>query len=120
MFTPSAFPEHLEMSVEKPPPKPTSKEKLNTFLASRDVSPVRTKMAIPWDKASKRTKRHYIRKAKQVLQATLDEISPANAEYLLKAIKETVELEGVDDVVLLRALADCYENASNWRSRRMI
>ena len=54
----------------------TTKDKLNSFLASRDISPICSTMVMPWDTAADRTKRHYVRKAKQVVFATLKEIAP--------------------------------------------
>lgn len=52
------------------------KEKLNIYLASCDVSPVCSSINTLWDEASARTKRHYVRKAKQVVKVTLEEIAP--------------------------------------------
>ena len=45
-------------------------------------------MKIPWDEAVGRTKRHYLRKARQVVFATLEEIAPNNSDPLLRAVKE--------------------------------
>ena len=99
----------------------TPKNKLNNFLAARDVSPIRTSMKVSWDEASGRTKRHYLRKAKQVVFATLEEMAPNNSEMLFRAMKEK-QLDGDEstDSTLLEALAACYENASHWSSRRQI
>ena len=99
----------------------TPKSKLNSFLAARDVSPIRTSMKASWDEAAGRTKRHYLRKAKQVVFATLEEIAPNNSEMLFRAMKEKQlgDDEGMDST-LLEALAACYENASHWSSRRQI
>lgn len=126
MFSPSAMSETLELSQTElipqtpQPTAPTSRDKLNAFLASRDISPVRTTMVTSWDRASERTKRHYLRKARQVLSASLDEISPLNSEIMLKAIKESHDTDGDHDETLLEALAECFENATHWRSRRQI
>jgi len=45
-------PSILEEKSESP------REKLNEFLASRDISPIRHSLDQPWIEASKRTKRH--------------------------------------------------------------
>ena len=99
----------------------TSRDMLNTFLAARDVSPIRSSMKTSWDEAAGRTKRHYLRKARQVVFACLDEIAPTNSEMLFRSKKESQlnKDEGMD-CILLEALAACYENASHWSSRRQI
>ena len=71
-FSPSAVSELSQMED----PNITPREKLNVFLASRDVSPIRTAMNTSWHAAADRTKRHYLRKARQVIHATLEEIAP--------------------------------------------
>ena len=48
-------------------------EKLNSFLESRDIGPVRHPMKTQWEEASERTKRRHTRKAKQAVDAVLDE-----------------------------------------------
>ncbi|RMX37910.1 hypothetical protein pdam_00007043, partial [Pocillopora damicornis] len=60
----------------------SSRDKLNKFLASRDISPVRSQLKMPWDMASDRTQRFHIRKAKQVVDAALGEIAPQDTEKL--------------------------------------
>ena len=82
----------------------TPRDKLNTFLAARDVSPIRFSMKTSWDEAAGRTKRHYLRKARQVVFASLEEIAPNNSEMLFRAMKES----------------QSYENASHWSSLRQI
>ena len=99
----------------------TPRDKLNTFLAARDVSPIRFSMKTSWDEAAGRTKRHYLRKARQVVFASLEEIAPNNSEMLFRATKESqLDKDEGMDCVLLEALAACYENASHWSSRRQI
>ena len=125
-FTPSVIPKDFDLSIpsqseEDTLPSSTPKDKLNCFLAARDVSPVRSVMKIPWDEAAGRTKRHYLRKARQVVFATLEEIAPNNSDSLLRAVKERqLNDDGGTDYFLLEALAECYENASHWSSRRQI
>ena len=125
-FTPSAIPNDFDLSISSQSEEgirqsSTPKDKLNCFLPPTDVSPVRSIMKIPWDKAAGRTKRHYLRKARQVVFATLDEIAPDNCDQLLRAVKERQLAEdGGTDYFLLEALAECYENASHWSCRRQI
>ena len=47
----------------------TSREKLNKFLISRYLSPIRHSLETPWAEASERTKRLYTRKVGQVVNA---------------------------------------------------
>ncbi|XP_078377327.1 uncharacterized protein LOC144660537 [Oculina patagonica] len=55
----------------------TPLNKLNEFLESRDVSPVRHTVTIPWNaEASERTRRRHLRKAQQAVGAVLDEVAP--------------------------------------------
>jgi hypothetical protein len=69
---------------------------------------------IPWEEAAGRSKRHYLRKARQVVFAALEEIAPNNSEMLFRAIKERQLDENDDrDCMLLEALTACYENASH-------
>ena len=78
-------------------------------------------MKVSWDEASGWTKRHYLRKAKQVVFPTLKEMAPNNSEMLFRAMKEK-QLDGDEgmDSTLLEALAACYENVSHWSSHRQI
>ncbi len=111
----------IDLSREEGRDKQNSKEKLNSFLTSRDVSPIRNSLTIPWDKATERTKRFYIRKAKQVVSAALEEIAPESSEMLLIALKtECKDEPSCSDSTLLEALVECYNNASTWSSRRQI
>ena len=133
LFTPSAMSQVTDQSVisqseDDVQEISTPKDKLNSFLVARDVSPVRTSMQTPWYKAAGRTKRHYLRKARQVVYATLEEIASNNSEMIFRALKdrklndndEEEEEEESLDSSLLEALAECYENASHWSSRRQI
>jgi len=100
--------------------EPTPREILNSYLASRDVSPIRTSMNTSWDKASERTKRHYARKAKQVVHTTLEELAPQQSAMLLNTLKTNDDDDDDADLVLLEALVECYKNASQWSGQRQI
>jgi len=56
--------------------------KLNDFLDSRDISPVRHTVTVPWDDASERTRRRHLRKAQQAVCAVLEEVAPKQSEKL--------------------------------------
>ena len=86
MFSPSGLSQESDVSYAMTPAtaanKDSPKDKLNSFLASRDISPIRYSMTTSWDAAADRTKRHYIRKAKQVIFASLEEIAPSSSQML--------------------------------------
>ena len=103
----------------------SSRDKLNKFLASGDISPVRSQLKMPWDMASDRTQRFHIRKAKQVVDAALGEIAPQDAEKLwISLVQSKVAAQQTNDEAidfkLADALAECYKNAEHWGSRRQI
>jgi hypothetical protein len=102
-------------------------EKLNEFLESRDISPVRNVMRSQWENANERTKRRYVRKTRQAITAFLEEVAPDQHHHLWKVVISKPldpqypikEQEDVDSV-LMKALAQCYENASRWDTKRQI
>ena len=105
-----------------PPPIPDQAlVKLNEFLVSRDVSPVRHKLSVPWDNAHERTKRRYARKAKQSVREVFEVIAPGQSEKLLAAVGGNVPLERSQaEEELLEALAESYLNATAWSTKRQI
>ena len=98
----------------------SSREKLNLFLASRGVSPIRYAMVTPWEEAAERTKRFHTRKARKVVIAALEEIAPHSAEMLLDCLKSSKEDEEDIDSTLMGILVECYENAGHWSTRRQL
>ena len=97
--------------------------KLNEFLSSRDVSPVRHTVTVPWDEASERTRHHHLRKTQQAVSAVLEEVAPKQSEKLWYSLvpsltqKFSTDSESEDkdvDNVLVNALTECYSNASNF------
>ena len=110
---------------------PSSLEHLNTFLESRDISPVRYTLRTPWNEASDRTKRQHVRKARQAVSAVISEVAPEEPGQLWQALStsqvaqrlftpDTESDPGTTDVTLLEALATCYKNADQWDTRRQI
>jgi len=100
--------------------EPVSRELLNSFLATRDISPVRHQLTLPWDEASQRTKRRHLRKAKQVVFAALEELAPESPEMLLSSLQASVDDDDNVDESLMEALVECFNNASHWSTRRQI
>ncbi|CAH3140230.1 unnamed protein product [Porites lobata] len=93
-------------------------KKLNDFLASRDVSPVRHKLSVPWESANERTKRRYSRKAKQSVQEVIEVISPGQSDKLLTTLGESLPAERTQaEEEILEALAESYLNATHWSTR---
>ena len=104
----------------------SSKDKLNEFLSSRDISPIRSKLKTTWQLTKERTKHHYFRKARQAVQAVIEEIAPEDTgslwEALLssKACEFPLDTKDHADVTLIEALTECYNNAGHWSTRRQI
>ena len=92
LFSPSAISQAFDLSMtsqyDEEPSTSTPQGKLNCFIAARDVSPIRTSMMTPSEETAGRSKRHYLRKARQVVFAILEEIAHNNSERLFRAIKE--------------------------------
>ena len=68
-------------------------EKMNQFLESKDVSPVRYPVSVPWSEASNRTRRRHVRKARQAVGAVLEEIAPRQSAHLWKTLVSFKSLE---------------------------
>ena len=94
---------------------------LNKYLASRDISPVRSALLTPWDEASERTKRHYKGEAKQVVDATLEEIAPQDHDHLFRSVSQSYASSTMNlDSTWMEAIKECYANADHWSTRRQI
>ena len=76
--------------------------------------------ATPWDEASARTKRLHTRRARQVIDACLEEIAPQEKHNLLRIVCESQNTSENIDPILLEALVECYSNADHWGTRRQI
>ena len=105
----------------------TPLEKMNDFLSSKDISPVRPPLKIPWEKASERTKRRHIRETDQAVGAVLEEVTPNQFSQLWQSFVKSnpyprdTEKKGDDfDTALMKDLTECYQNASTWRTRLQI
>ena len=120
--------ESSEDSDETHKPSTSSRKKLNEFLACRDVSPICYHLKKPWNLVADRKQRYHTCKARQVVTAALEEIAPQDTENLWNSLvksnrvmpQTTSEEEEPLDVTLIEALAECYNNASHWSTRRQI
>ena len=127
--TPAAFHVTVDSTFKTPGEKDEVKplEKLNEFLQSRDISPVRHVMRSKWEDANERTKRRYVRETRQAITAFLEEVAPDQHHHLWKAIvskpldpQYSIKEQEDIDSVFMAALAQCYENASRWDTKRQI
>ena len=138
-FTPGSLyePSHDLSSADKEvifkeaqPQKPLAA--LNDYLERRDVSPVRSQLRTSWVVASDHTKRYYTRKAGQAVAAMVRDISPSESgpffhevissdalRHQLSSDEDSMDDECVDETLML-ALAECYDAASSWDTRRQI
>ncbi|CAH3197353.1 unnamed protein product, partial [Porites evermanni] len=71
-------------------------ENMNQFLESKDVSPVRYPVSVPWSEASNRTRRHHVRKSRQAVGAVLEEIAPQQSAHLWKTLVSFKSLQAQD------------------------
>ena len=67
-----------------------SLQEMNSFLHSRDVSPVRSPCRTSWSDTSDRTKRFYGRKAREGVTAVIEEIAPNDAGALWNYISDAM------------------------------
>ena len=63
-YTPSGFSQASDVSFTVKNPAANdqadaTKDKVNSFLAARDMSPIHSTMVMPWDTAADKTKRQY-------------------------------------------------------------
>ena len=116
--------------VEEDAPSKT-RDFLNAFLEQKSIAPITATLNTSWDSASERTKRCHVKTAGEAVTAVLEEIAPKEAPKLWHALKESRRMketfpnedEGDSsglDVALLDALAECYNNANHWSTRRQI
>jgi ribosomal protein RSM22 (predicted rRNA methylase) len=90
----------------------TPKDILNKFLLAKYVSPINHSLATSWDEASERTKRGYIRTAKQVVDACLEEIVPNDTEILFQSLYKESKSDSTVDSKYRESQADWYGKRS--------
>ena len=107
---------------------PSSLNHLDTFLESREVSPIRYTLGTSWNETSDRTKRQYVRKARQAVSAVLSEVAPEDPSQLWHTLSRSQVIQrwfsadiesgtGSTDETLLAALSPCYKSADHWDTR---
>ncbi|CAH3146260.1 unnamed protein product, partial [Porites lobata] len=102
--------------------------KLNEFLSTCNVGSTVGVYKKKWQDTSLRTRRSRVSKAKESIVAALNVIAPGDAGPLWEALKESKSVEkalGIaeesqSDRKYLEALAETYNNASSWATRRQI
>ena len=103
------------------------RSKMNEFLSSCNagsVGPYKKR----WEEASMRTKQSHVSKAKDAVVAALNVIAPGDAGHLWEALKASnsvekslqISEECPADKRYLEALAETYQNASSWDTRRQV
>ena len=101
---------------------------LNTYLESRDVSPIGSQLQTSWDEASRRTKCYYTRKAWQGVAAVVKDVAPyetgplfcelCSSDLLHCQLSSDEDSDGETvDNTLMEALSECYQAASSWETR---
>ena len=101
--------------------------KLNEFLSVSGKGTINQPKK-SWDQLSLRTKNARISKAKDAVVASLEVISPGNPASLWQALKSSQSVEASlcitpqtsADQKYLEALAETYQNANSWDTRRQI
>ena len=122
--------ESLQGSFQQSTPIDKSRSTLNKFLISRDISPIRSSLQIPWSEASERTKRYYVKKAGETVAASLEVIAGEDSGNLWHTLVPSKEIserfpseadgEKNVDSALLESLTECYNSATQWETRRQI
>lgn len=99
--------------------------KLNEFLALCGKDSVKQSKK-PWEISSTRTKKDRIMKMNDAVVATLHIISPDDPLSLWQGLRESqavekaLGLESKEDEKYLSALADTYDHAASWNTKRQI
>lgn len=107
--------ESSDDSGDETTPSDTSRNKLNKFLSSRDIIPIRCKLTTAWHATKEWTKRHYTRKARQAVHAVIEEIAPGDTGSLWEALVSSrgtarqflLDPEDHTDTTLIEALTEC-------------
>ena len=101
--------------------------KLNEFLSVSGKGNI-SQPKMSWDQLSVRTKNVRISKAKDAVVASLEVISPGNPGSLWQVLKSSQSVEAAlcitaqtsADQKYLEALAETFQNANSWDTRRQI
>jgi hypothetical protein len=101
--------------------------KLNEFLHSCGAATIGTYKK-KWAEASERTKMGHVTKAKALVVAGFEVIAPGDVGYLWEALRDSgviekqlgMAKESPEEQKYFNALAESYQNASSWETRRQV
>ena len=101
--------------------------KLNEFLAACKLEPL-GKPWISWIDSSERTRQRQTRRATEIVATVLKSVTPDNAGELWRRIASSTAMNkalGVSELshsehLYLEALAEAYQNATSWDTRRQV
>lgn len=104
------------------------REKLNEFLRiCGKEEGVRGQSKKRWEDLSRQRKNVYVGRATTAIVAALEVITPGDAGHLWKAVQSSHSVEtalGMNekpaDETYLKALAETYQHASSWDTRRQV
>ena len=107
--------------------KNNPRRKLNDFLVACKIEPLE-KPWLNWQDSSGATRQRYTKKATEIVTAVLKTISPDSAGDLwLSLISSSAVNKGLDldelpqsEKLYLEALAEAYNNAVSWDTRRQV
>ncbi|KAK3738101.1 hypothetical protein QZH41_013835, partial [Actinostola sp. cb2023] len=104
----------------------TRRQHLNRFLESCNIQPKIGPCKKSWEEASARTRSNHMQRAKDVVVTSLNVITPGDEVLLWEALQSSrlvekdlgCEESSPADEKYLLSLAETYENASTWDTRR--
>lgn len=90
-------------------------------ISSGRISPIQSTLTTNWHCVSDRQKRYYVRKAKDVLEATLSVLAPGQEAYLREAILHTLTHKSYGDIPeATQSIILAYLAADSWQTKRQI
>lgn len=102
--------------------------RLNAFLGECSLQPIERPW-LQWEKASERTKERYVARSAEIVSSVLDVVYPSAAIHLWEQLQTTNKVDvllGATSAIspasssYLEALAESYNNATGWDTRRQI
>ena len=79
-------PETPEQSIEQSNAVETSRSRPKNCLVPRDISPLRSLLQTPWNEASAKQRRYYVKKAADTAVASLNVIAGEDSEKLWNTV----------------------------------
>lgn len=105
----------------------SSREKLNKFLSSKDISPIRSNLNKRWHFTNERTKRHNTRKVPQAVHTVIGRNCASIYRWPVGGVS-VIKRNGTSVVngpriscwLITKALTECYDNAGHRGTRQQI